>query len=634
MQRIIRLAIAIGLVALPLAAQQNIAIVAQAQQALALADSAGAQIYAKSLFDDAAYRVRFAQENINSPDSRMQSQAQMRAREAIFAAEAARAKARWLSTNATISNLQTDIRRFGGTSNANLPSEDPSIDYRRGSTTKDRIALAQAAIDQARAAGAEQTVADNDLKTADSYVSSARRSASNSDVADYQAYIAEMIARRAYYMARFNETTRLLPDIQIQRTRLAQTYSEQQATLERAQREEVQRQTAELQRQLAAEQANNQAQASELDRLRSQVSDSRRAMQVRVETDRSARLDAERQLDEAMRQYEAASITGNAADLDRLRRQVEDQEITLRAVQERERLDQQALAAAIDTSRSDVNQQADLAQRQALLDQYRSELQADLNARADIQRRHEAAIAVAQQQRQQTEAQAQAMRAQIEQAQSEALAAQQRAQQTQAQLTAAQQQAAQTQQQLAAAQQQAAQTQQQLTQQAQQSQSEAEKARQAAQAVQAELSRMREELARREAEAQQLRMQQQLAAIAATKTEPRGIVVTLPSVSFDPGKTTLKASAKKTLQKIANQLKANQSVRVTVEGYTDNRGKAETNMTISEKRAQAVRDYLVSLGLPPDHITATGKGAADPVASNKTVSGRSANRRVELVISM
>jgi outer membrane protein OmpA-like peptidoglycan-associated protein len=620
MQRIIRLAIAIGLVTLPLAAQQNIAIVAQAQQALALADSAGAQIYAKSLFDDAAYRVRFAQENINSPDSRMQSQAQMRAREAIFAAEAARAKARWLSTNATISNLQTDIRRFGGTSNANLPSEDPSIDYRRGSTTKDRIALAQAAIDQARAAGAEQTVADNDLKTADSYVSSARRSASNSDVADYQAYIAEMIARRAYYMARFNETTRLLPDIQLQRTRLAQTYSEQQATQERAQREEVQRQTAELQRQLAAEQANNQAQASELERLRSQVNDSRRAMQVRIETDRSARLDAERQLDEAMRQYEAASVTGNAADLDRLRRQVEDQEITLRAVQERERLDQQALAAAIDTSRSDVDQQADLAQRQALLDQYRNELQADLNARADIQRRHEAAIAVAQQQRQQTEAQAQALRAQIEQAQSEALAAQQKAQQTQAQLTAAQQQAAQTQQQ--------------LTQQAQQSQSEAEKARQAAQSVQAELSRTREELARREAEAQQLRMQQQLAAIAATKTEPRGIVVTLPSVSFDAGKTTLKASAKKTLQKIANQLKANQSVRVTVEGYTDNRGKAETNMTISEKRAQAVRDYLVSLGLPADRITATGKGAADPVASNKTVSGRSANRRVELVISM
>jgi outer membrane protein OmpA-like peptidoglycan-associated protein len=612
--------IVVGLVALPLAAQQNIAIVAQAQQALALAESAGAQIFAKSLFDDAAYRVRFAQENINSPDARMQTQAQMRAREAIFAAEAARAKARWLATNATISNLQTDIRRFGGSSNANLPSEDPGFDYRRGSTTKDRIAAAQAAIDQARAAGAEKTVADNDLKTAESYLASAHRASSNSDVAEYQAYIAEMIARRAYYMARFNETTRLLPDIQLQRTRLAQTYSEQQASQERAQREEVQRQTAELQRQLAAEQANRQAQAEELDRLRSQLDQGRRAMQTRIESDRSARVDAERQLDEAMRQYEAAAVSGNSADLDRLRRQVEDQQIALRAVQERERLDQQALAAEIDTARSDASQQADLTQRQNQLQQYRSELQSDMMARAEIQRRHESAIALAQQQRQQADAQAQVLRAQIQQAQAEAQAAQQRALQTQEQLTAAQQQAAQTQQQ--------------LTQQAQASQFDAEKARQNAQSVQAELARTREELARREGEAQQLRLQQQLAAIAATKNEPRGIVVTLPSVSFDAGKTTLKASAKKTLQKIANQLKANQNIRVTVEGYTDNVGKAEKNMTISEKRAQVVRDYLVSLGLPPDRITATGKGESDPVASNKTVSGRSANRRVELVISM
>ena len=129
-------------------------------------------------------------------------------------------------------------------------------------------------------------------------------------------------------------------------------------------------------------------------------------------------------------------------------------------------------------------------------------------------------------------------------------------------------------------------------------------------------------------------MQQQLAAIAATKAESRGIVVTLPSISFDPGKTTLKPSAKKTLQKIANQLKANQNIRVSVEGHTDNVGKAEKNMTISEKRAQAVRDYLVFLGISPDHTTATGKGEADPVASNKNASGRSQNRRVELVITM
>src|SRR5437899_13104045 len=115
MYRVTLSIIILALLALPLAAQETSEI-AQAQQVLALADSAGAQVYAKSLYDDAAYRIRFAQENINSPKSTVQEQARMRAREAIFAAQAALAKARWLSTNAVVGNLQTDIRRFGGTS--------------------------------------------------------------------------------------------------------------------------------------------------------------------------------------------------------------------------------------------------------------------------------------------------------------------------------------------------------------------------------------------------------------------------------------------------------------------------------------------------------------------------------------
>ncbi len=631
MHRVIRWAFAIALLALPLTAQQqNLPDLVQAQQVLVLADSAGAQIYAKSLYDDAAYRIRFAQENINSPKATMQEQARMRAREALFAARAALAKARWLSTNAAVSNLQSDIRRFGGTSNVSLSTEDPSIDYRRGATTKERIATAQAAIDQARAAGAEQSVADNDLKTAAGNLDSARKvsrnGSNNSDVADFLAYVAEMIARRAYYMTRFNESSRLVPDLQLQRTRLAQTYSEQQANLERAQREEVERRTAELQRQLAAEQANRQAQAEELERLRGQLDESRRAMQARIEGDRAARIEAERRLDAAMRQYETAVATGNQADIDRLRRQVEDQEIALHAIQERERLDAQALAAEVEAARSDVNQQANLAQRQAQLEQYRRELESDVSARAEIQRRHEAAIVAATQQRRQAEAESQALRAQIEQAQA---AAQQAAQAAQA----AQQQAQQTQQQLEATKQQAAQTQQQLAQQAQQSQSEAEKARQAAQAAQAELEKTREELARRDAEARQLRMQQELARIAATKSESRGLIVTLPGIFFDPGKTALKAGAKKKLDRIAEQLKSDQAIKISVEGHTDNTGKSAKNMEISEKRAQAVRDYLVTKGVPEDRITATGKGDAEPVATNKTAAGRQQNRRVELVIT-
>ena len=648
MNRVVRWIVVSALLAMPLAAQPNVAVIAQAQQALALADSAGAQIYAKSLYDDAAYRVRFAQENMNSPDARMQAQAEMRAREALFAAEAAAAKARWLATNATVASLQSDVRRFGGTSNVNLPTEESNFDYHRGATTPERIATAKAAIDQARAANAEHTVADNDLKSADSYLDSARKTASNSDVADYLAYIAEMIARRAYYMARFNESTQALPDLQLQRTRLAQAYSEQQANIERAAREEAQKRTADLQAQLNAEAANRQVQAAELDRLRAQVEESRRATGQRVENDRAARVEAERNLDAAMRAYEAAAVTGNQADLDKLRRSVEDQEIALKAIEEREKLDAQAMAADIDAMRNGPNPQSDLlAQRQAELDAYQKELTADVAARAEIQQHHEAAIAAADQQRQQAEAQAAAMRQQVEQAQQAAATAQQQAAQREQQLEAAQKQAAQTQQQLQAAQQQAQQlqaaqqqaqqqaqqTQQQLSLQVQQSQAEAEKARQAAQAAQAELEKTREELARRDAEARQLRMQEELAQIAATKAESRGIVVTLPGIFFDTGKTTLKAGAKKTLDRIAAELAGDSDIKVAVEGHTDSVGKPEKNMELSQKRAEAVRDYLVSKGVPDANITATGKGETEPVATNKTVAGRQQNRRVELVIT-
>ena len=665
MHRVLRWLVGITLVALPIAAQQNIPDLVQAQQVLVLAASAGAQTYAKTLYDDAAYRIRFAQENMGSPKSAVQDQARMRAREALFAARAALAKARWLSTNANANSLQEDIRHFGGTSTVNLPSEDPNIDYRRGSTTKERIAVAQAAIDQARAAGAERTVPDNDLATAAGDLDSARKvsrsGSDNSDVADYLAYLAEMIARRAYYIARFNESNLAVPDLQLQRTRLAQTYSEQQANAERASRQEAERRAAELQQQLNAEAANRQAQSAELDRLRQQVEETRRAMQQRVESDRSARIEAERNLDTSMRAYEAAAVSGSQSDLDRLRRQVEDQEIALRTIQERESLDAQAMGADITAMRNSPNPQNDLiTQRQAELDAYQRELSADIAARTEIQKHHESAVTIAAQQRQQAEQQTQAYRAEIEQAQQAAQAAQQKAAQTQEQLTAAQQaaQAAQeqakqqitaaqqqaqqqltaaqqqAQQQLQAQQQQAQQTQQQLSQQVQEQQAEAEKARQAAQAAQAELEKTREELARRDAEARQLRMQQELARIAATKQESRGLVVTLPSgIFFDSGKSTLKSGAKKTLDRIAQQLTGDSAIRVVVEGHTDSTGTAEKNMALSEKRAQAVRDYLVSKGVPDAQITAAGKGESEPVATNKTVAGRQQNRRVELVIT-
>jgi len=612
MQRIIRSVVVVALAALPLAAQQSLPELAQAQQVLVLAESAGAQTYAKSLYDEATVKIRYAQDNLSSHNSAIQQQARMNAQEALFAARAALAKARWLSTNAAVINLQSDIRRFGGTSNVHLPMEDPNIAYLRGTTTRERIAAAQAAIDQARGAGAEQAVPDNDLATAAGDLDSARKVSRNgnndSEIADYLAYVSEMIARRAYYMARFNESSRSVPDLQLQRTRLAQTFSEQQASTERVQREEAERRAAQLQQQLNAQTANSQAQTAELENLRQQVEASRSALLQRVQSDRAARLEAERNLDAAMRAYESAALNSNQADLDRLRRQVEDQEIALRTIQERERLNAQAIGAD---------------------DAYQRELTADLAARTEIQKHHEAAILAAAQQRQQTET-AQ-YRAEIEAAHQAATLAEERAAQTQQQLTDAQIQA---QQQLAAQRQQAQQTEQQLTQQVQQKNAEAEQARQAAQVAQAELAKTREELAQKDAEARQLRMQQELSKIASTRQESRGLVVTLPSgIFFDSGKSTLKPGAKKTLDRIAQQLKTDSSIKVFVEGHTDSTGSAQKNLTLSEKRADAVRDYLAGRGVAEGQISAAGKGEAEPVATNKTVAGRQQNRRVELVIT-
>ena len=131
-----------------------------------------------------------------------------------------------------------------------------------------------------------------------------------------------------------------------------------------------------------------------------------------------------------------------------------------------------------------------------------------------------------------------------------------------------------------------------------------------------------------------MRIQNELARIASTRSEQRGLIVTLNGgILFDTGKTALKPGAKSTLSKIAKQLQTDPSLKIAVEGHTDNVGGTAMNQALSEKRANAVRDYLVSAGISGDHITADGKGEESPIATNKTAAGRQQNRRVELVIT-
>jgi outer membrane protein OmpA-like peptidoglycan-associated protein len=152
-------------------------------------------------------------------------------------------------------------------------------------------------------------------------------------------------------------------------------------------------------------------------------------------------------------------------------------------------------------------------------------------------------------------------------------------------------------------------------------QAEAAKAQAMAQQAQAETTQLRE------------RLKDQLNSVLATRETQRGLIVNINDVLFDFGKYTLKEGAREKLAKVSGILLAYPGLKVQVEGHTDNIGSDQYNMTLSQHRADAVRDYLVSEGVPQDSVTAVGLGEGGPVASNDTAAGRQQNRRVDMVVS-
>jgi outer membrane protein OmpA-like peptidoglycan-associated protein len=143
-----------------------------------------------------------------------------------------------------------------------------------------------------------------------------------------------------------------------------------------------------------------------------------------------------------------------------------------------------------------------------------------------------------------------------------------------------------------------------------------------------------EKQARMTAEAKLAGAMKDLAAIAAVKEEPRGVVITLSgSVLFVSGKYALLNTAQTRLDQIAEALKAQSpDKRMVVEGHTDSQGTDATNQPLSLNRASAVRDYLVSRGVPQERITAVGLAASRPLVNNSTPENRANNRRVEIII--
>jgi outer membrane protein OmpA-like peptidoglycan-associated protein len=261
--------------------------------------------------------------------------------------------------------------------------------------------------------------------------------------------------------------------------------------------------------------------------------------------------------------------------------------ITFRKIREEQLANERAAAAARETA---AQQEAQKAQQEATLQQQR-------RAQADSDR---AAAEQAKLAADQARMQAEQARTQAEQA--AATAAQERAAADAAKAAAiAQQQAA---------------------------QADAARAQQAAQ-----LSDQQRQQAETEKTQLRERLLQQLNMILETRETQRGLIVNINDVLFDFNQYTLKPGAREKLAKVSGILLAYPGLKIQLEGHTDSVGSDEYNLKLSQQRADSVRGYLVTQGVPSDSVTSSGLGKADPVASNDNAAGRQQNRRVDMVVS-
>lgn len=131
--------------------------------------------------------------------------------------------------------------------------------------------------------------------------------------------------------------------------------------------------------------------------------------------------------------------------------------------------------------------------------------------------------------------------------------------------------------------------------------------------------------------AQNEELQRQIAELNARETD-RGLVVTLGDVLFTTGRAELKGAASSNLSKLAAFLDRYPDRTVLIEGHTDSVGSESSNMSLSQRRADSVKAYLVGQGVAAYRLDALGKGEGYPVSGNDSATGRQLNRRVEVVI--
>jgi len=263
--------------------------------------------------------------------------------------------------------------------------------------------------------------------------------------------------------------------------------------------------------------------------------------------------------------------------------------------------------SAVDAAAREATQTAEEARVMAVKQKAEEEAQAEAAAReakaradAEAEAKRRAEAEAARVQAEAARAEAERMKQEAQQAAQEAALQKQEAEQAKAEALAQQQALA----------------------------AEAEKAKQAA----AQSEQLRQDA---EKEKQELRgrLLQQLNTILATRDTARGLIANMSDVLFKSGSFELLPGARERLAKISGIVLAYPSLHLEVEGHTDSVGSDEYNQELSERRAQAVRDYLVQEGIASRAITARGLGKNAPVAANETPEGRQQNRRVELVLS-
>ena len=168
------------------------------------------------------------------------------------------------------------------------------------------------------------------------------------------------------------------------------------------------------------------------------------------------------------------------------------------------------------------------------------------------------------------------------------------------------------------------------------SQNQAQQAQQLAATAkqQASQAEQKAEQYRQQRERELAHLKDVLSHIADTRRTVNGLVVTLGSnsIRFDFDKSDIKPQYREILSRIAGVLMSVQGYAISVYGYTDDVGTADYNLKLSEKRAQAVHDYLVESGLDPRIITTKGYGKSDPRVPGDNAAAHATNRRVEIGI--